>query len=141
MKSLLALALALVATSAVAQVPARDWRKISETQDGKALLVDVKSADFSPHNGVNYAGALFQYVPGDGIFAFVLESDACIKGQGPIYYRIKENNQWVTKQNYWFTLKGGTRMYDHAAQVLCAAHLDIQKQKNKSVPDESESAV
>ena len=138
MKSFLTLALALCSTTAFAQ---HDWRKISETQDGKSLLVDVKSADFTPSNGVSYAGALFRYVPGEGVFAFVVEAAGCIKGQGQIYYRVRENNQWVTKNEYWFTLKDGTRMYDDAARVLCTAYSNALKQSNQPPEREQQSAI
>lgn len=113
-------ALALAALTISASAFAADWRQLSETQDGSKLLVDLQSLSFQPSNGINFTGALFQFVPGDGVFAYVIESDACAKGEGRLSYLLRENNEWVTKQTYWYNVKG-SRMYDIAAMVLCKA--------------------
>ena len=114
------IALALAALTLSISASAADWRQIGETQDGSKLLMDLQSLQFQPDNGINFTGALFQFAPGDGAFAYVIESDACAKGQGRLQYRIRENGEWVTKQTYWFNVEG-TRMYDIASFFLCKA--------------------
>jgi hypothetical protein len=130
------IALALAALTLSVSATASDWRQISESQDGSKLLMDLQSLQFQPDNGTNFTGALFQFAPGNGIFVYVIESDACTKGQGRLHYREHENGEWVTKQTYWFNVEG-TRMYDIASFFLCKATEGFRKGQEERRRDDS----
>ena len=115
----LVLSLLFAASSAMA---VENWVSVQDAANGDRLLVD--SETFSPtkgDDGTVFIAAAFRFVSDGELstpFAYVTEASTCIKSGGLLYYRTRENGQWVTKGRYWWA-KNGSKMYDAGGQALC----------------------
>lgn len=132
------IALLALSAYAMAQTTTFDWRKISETRDGVALLFNT--TDFymgKNEEGTNVVVGRFKFVPGESeSFVYLTTPEACAKGEGPILRRVfdatRNGGEWVTVDHNWWSV-GGVRMFDVAGKFLCDVAINMA---NKQKPQE-----
>ena len=114
MKKLFALALCVVSFAAQAQ-----WTLVTDSKSGDRLLVGNGTFDINKNeHGVWVAGATFVFVTNgvfDKPFEVAIDASSCDNGGGEM--ALNENG--VLRKQWW--ANGGTKMFDIAGQVICAA--------------------
>lgn len=113
---------------------AANWMMITEGQSGSRLLVDTETFSIQKDNNIPFVGALFRFFDSnEGYstpFAYVIEMSSCRNRNGRLLVRARENNVWVTKQEFFFSA-GGTKVYDKGALFLCDTLEYMAKESKK----------
>ena len=117
-----------------------NWVSVLDSTDGARLLVDSDS--FNPAKSDDekiIIGAMFKFVsegePGP-VFVYITEASSCNQNGGPLLYRAWENNAWVTKKKFWWSVNG-SKMFDGAGRVLCdILNVRIKESSSKKTPDQ-----
>lgn len=115
------LASILLTTALAAQ--AENWVMVSESDQNVRLLVDSDGfTSAKGDDGTPVIAAPFTFFSADGqrtpTFAYVTTVTSCRTRNGILLYRTLENNAWVTKQTYFWSVNG-KKMYDVAGNALC----------------------
>lgn len=123
-----------------------NWVFLSEsTESGDRLVVDSESFSFTKDekdaNSPVYIAARFKMgdLNGGRPFALVTPAKSCSNMQGDLWFRVFKNNEWVTKETY-FWAKNGKKIYDNGGEALCAI-MDVRIQEYEQKKKDSKSKI
>lgn len=139
------IALLSISASVTAQNTAEDWRKISETRDGVALLFNTQDFYMGKNDiGTDVLVGKFKFVPGEReSFVYVTTPETCAKGEGTILRRVfdvaRNGGEWVTVDTNWWSVNGG-RMFDVAGKFLCDVAINIVNRQKPQGQNPQQSA-